>query len=133
MANLATRGTWDPFAGLTDIMRFDPFKELGIPFQRYFDRDVASFVPRFEVKENKDSNKLIEEFMLLANTTVAKKIQSSFPQTALLRRHAPPPTPLRAPEFLRRGVLPRLGLLLRALCPGQRVPSPCALPSQEAR
>jgi exosome complex exonuclease DIS3/RRP44 len=37
------------------------------------------------------TNSLVEEFMLLANTTVAKKIQTSFPQTALLRRHAAPP------------------------------------------
>ena len=37
------------------------------------------------------TNSLVEEFMLLANTTVATKIQSVFPQTALLRRHAPPP------------------------------------------
>jgi len=55
MANLATRGTWDHLAGLTDIMRFDPFKEFGIPLQRYFDRDVSAFAPSFEVKETKDA------------------------------------------------------------------------------
>lgn len=37
------------------------------------------------------TNSLVEEFMLLANITVASKIYSSFPQTALLRRHATPP------------------------------------------
>ena len=37
------------------------------------------------------TNSLVEEFMLLANTSVAAKIYDSFPQTALLRRHAPPP------------------------------------------
>ena len=37
------------------------------------------------------TNSLVEEFMLLANISVAKKIQSHFPQTALLRRHATPP------------------------------------------
>ena len=37
------------------------------------------------------TNSLVEEFMLLANTTVASKIYDSFPQTALLRRHASPP------------------------------------------
>ena len=36
------------------------------------------------------TNSLVEEFMLLANTSVAAKIYDSFPQTALLRRHAPP-------------------------------------------
>lgn len=56
MANLANRGTWDPFAGLTDLMRWDPFKEAGYPaFQRYFEREAAPFVPRFEVKETKDA------------------------------------------------------------------------------
>ena len=38
-----------------------------------------------------DTNSLVEEFMLLANISVASKIYSSFPQTALLRRHAAPP------------------------------------------
>ncbi|KAJ5935401.1 Exosome complex exonuclease dis3 [Penicillium verhagenii] len=37
------------------------------------------------------TNSLVEEFMLLANTTVASKIYNSFSQTALLRRHATPP------------------------------------------
>jgi exosome complex exonuclease DIS3/RRP44 len=34
---------------------------------------------------------LVEEFMLLANITVASRIFQSFPQTALLRRHTSPP------------------------------------------
>ncbi|KAI1929611.1 exosome catalytic subunit dis3 [Ophidiomyces ophidiicola] len=37
------------------------------------------------------TNSLVEEFMLLANTTVASRIFQTFPQTALLRRHATPP------------------------------------------
>lgn len=37
------------------------------------------------------TNSLVEEFMLLANITVASKIYNSFSQTALLRRHATPP------------------------------------------
>ena len=54
MANLARQGTWDPFAGLTDFMRWDPFREA--PLQRYFNREVMdAFVPRFEVRETKDS------------------------------------------------------------------------------
>ena len=39
-----------------------------------------------------DTNSLVEEFMLLSNITVASKIYSAFPQTALLRRHAAPPS-----------------------------------------
>mmetsp|Transcript_34444 Transcript_34444/g.103878 ORF Transcript_34444/g.103878 Transcript_34444/m.103878 type:complete len:741 (+) Transcript_34444:3-2225(+) len=38
----------------------------------------------------RDSNKLVEEFMLLANMAVARKIHSHFPELAMLRRHPPP-------------------------------------------
>lgn len=44
-----------------------------------------------EQKEQRETNSLVEEFMLLANISVARKIQESFPGTAVLRRHAPPP------------------------------------------
>lgn len=44
-----------------------------------------------KTKELLDTNSLVEEFMLLANISVASKIHESFPQTALLRRHAAPP------------------------------------------
>ncbi|KAG8581681.1 hypothetical protein GDO81_007753 [Engystomops pustulosus] len=42
----------------------------------------------------RDSNKLVEEFMLLANMAAAHKIYSRFPELALLRRHPPPQTKL---------------------------------------
>ncbi|KAI0110135.1 RNB-domain-containing protein [Daldinia grandis] len=38
-----------------------------------------------------DTNSLVEEFMLLANISVASKIYEAFPQTAILRRHTAPP------------------------------------------
>ncbi|KAG6817260.1 hypothetical protein H0H87_010921 [Tephrocybe sp. NHM501043] len=44
-----------------------------------------------EQKEMRETNSLVEEFMLLANISVATKIQETFPQTAVLRRHLPPP------------------------------------------
>ncbi|KAF8637547.1 hypothetical protein AX17_002754 [Amanita inopinata Kibby_2008] len=44
-----------------------------------------------EQKELRETNSLVEEFMLLANISVAKKIQETFPQTSVLRRHLPPP------------------------------------------
>lgn len=44
-----------------------------------------------KTKELLATNSLVEEFMLLANISVAHRIHTSFPQTALLRRHAPPP------------------------------------------
>ncbi|XP_053316873.1 DIS3-like exonuclease 2 isoform X2 [Spea bombifrons] len=42
----------------------------------------------------RDSNKLVEEFMLLANMAVAHQIYRQFPGEALLRRHPPPQTKL---------------------------------------
>jgi exosome complex exonuclease DIS3/RRP44 len=44
-----------------------------------------------KTKELLDTMSLVEEFMLLANTSVAAKIYDAFPQTAILRRHAAPP------------------------------------------
>ncbi|EAZ63139.1 3'-5' exoribonuclease required for 3 end formation of 5.8S rRNA [Scheffersomyces stipitis CBS 6054] len=44
-----------------------------------------------EIKKLLETNSLVEEFMLLANISVARKIYDSYPQTAMLRRHAPPP------------------------------------------
>ncbi|AEO54131.1 hypothetical protein MYCTH_2296319 [Thermothelomyces thermophilus ATCC 42464] len=38
-----------------------------------------------------DTMSLVEEFMLLANVSVARKIYEAFPQTAILRRHGAPP------------------------------------------
>jgi exosome complex exonuclease DIS3/RRP44 len=38
----------------------------------------------------KEANALVEEFMLLANITVAKQILRSFPTLSTLRRHQPP-------------------------------------------
>ena len=42
-------------------------------------------------KELKETNSMVEEFMLLANITVARKIYETFPQFACLRRHPEPP------------------------------------------
>jgi DIS3-like exonuclease 2 len=44
----------------------------------------------YHVYEQKDSNKLVEEFMLLANIAVAHRIYNKYPQQAVLRRHPPP-------------------------------------------
>uniref|UniRef100_A0A7N8XGI7 DIS3-like exonuclease 2 n=1 Tax=Mastacembelus armatus TaxID=205130 RepID=A0A7N8XGI7_9TELE len=42
------------------------------------------------VYQYRDSNKLVEEFMLLANIATAHHIYRRFPELALLRRHPPP-------------------------------------------
>lgn len=44
-----------------------------------------------KTKKHLPTMSLVEEFMLLANTSVAAKIYEAFPQTAMLRRHAAPP------------------------------------------
>ena len=44
----------------------------------------------FKMHEHRHSNRLIEEFMLLANTSVARKLYQSFPNLAVLRNHLPP-------------------------------------------
>ncbi|NWW76716.1 RRP44 exonuclease, partial [Climacteris rufus] len=46
-----------------------------------------------QTKELKETNSMVEEFMLLANISVAQKIYDEFPEFALLRKHpAPPPS-----------------------------------------
>ncbi|XP_045765418.1 exosome complex exonuclease RRP44 isoform X2 [Maniola jurtina] len=45
-----------------------------------------------QAKKIVDTNSMVEEFMLLANVSVAEHLAAEFPQCALLRRHpAPPP------------------------------------------
>ncbi|KAM7355941.1 dis3 like 3'-5' exoribonuclease 2 isoform 2-T2 [Cochliomyia hominivorax] len=44
----------------------------------------------YEVEERQDANFLIEEFMLLANQSVAKFIHDHFPDISILRNHPPP-------------------------------------------
>uniref|UniRef100_A0ABM5FZK3 Exosome complex exonuclease RRP44 isoform X1 n=1 Tax=Pogona vitticeps TaxID=103695 RepID=A0ABM5FZK3_9SAUR len=46
-----------------------------------------------QTKELKETNSMVEEFMLLANISVAQKIYNEFSEHALLRKHpAPPPS-----------------------------------------
>lgn len=44
-----------------------------------------------EAKQIRETNSMVEEFMLLANISVAEKILQDFPECALLRRHPQPP------------------------------------------
>ena len=44
----------------------------------------------FKLHQHRASNKMIEEFMLLANMAVARKIYTTFPKIAVLRRHPHP-------------------------------------------
>lgn len=42
-------------------------------------------------KQMLETNSMVEEFMLLANISVAEKILQEFPDCAMLRRHPQPP------------------------------------------
>nr|XP_040027407.1 DIS3-like exonuclease 2 isoform X1 [Gasterosteus aculeatus aculeatus]XP_040027408.1 DIS3-like exonuclease 2 isoform X1 [Gasterosteus aculeatus aculeatus] len=56
-----------------------------------FTLDKETMMPQgCYVYQYRDSNKLVEEFMLLANIATAHHIHKRFPQIALLRRHPPP-------------------------------------------
>ncbi|KAK2737776.1 exosome catalytic subunit dis3 [Myotisia sp. PD_48] len=55
------------------------------------DSELSDPVADVKTKALLDTNSLVEEFMLLANISVASRVYQSFPQTALLRRHATPP------------------------------------------
>lgn len=44
-----------------------------------------------EAKQPRETNSMVEEFMLLANVSVAEKIEKEFPECAMLRRHPQPP------------------------------------------
>ncbi|MDQ2180679.1 ribonuclease R [Marinifilum sp. D714] len=62
---------------LAKILREQRFKKGAIDFDRYevkFDIDEKGKPTRVFFKESKDSNKLIEEFMLLANKKVAESV-----------------------------------------------------------
>ena len=56
-----------------------------------FDLDKETGLPNgYHVHKQRDANKLIEEFMLLANMAIAHHIYVTYPETALLRRHPKP-------------------------------------------
>jgi protein SSD1 len=52
--------------------------------------DESGFPESFYVYKGKESNKLIEEFMLLANMSVAEKIYEEYPAEAMMRSHPLP-------------------------------------------
>ncbi|KAI8873574.1 RNB-domain-containing protein [Ramicandelaber brevisporus] len=64
-----------------------------------FDLDTIKIPSGSSVQIQQDSNRLIEEFMLLANTAVAHHIAAFMPRSAFLRRH-PFPLGRKMNEFL---------------------------------
>ncbi len=60
-----------------------PEVKFKLDFETLNPTDVAIYA-------HKEANSLVEEFMLLANITVAKKTLKHFPTLSILRRHQPP-------------------------------------------
>jgi protein SSD1 len=56
----------------------------------WFNYDDKGIPTEFGAYEQKDANRLIEEFMLLANISVAEQLYEHYPQSALLRKHEEP-------------------------------------------
>ena len=62
---------------------------------QWFDCTVISFFPEVNINMQLKYNiffcyRMIEEFMLLANMAVARRIYRAFPKQAVLRRHKEP-------------------------------------------
>lgn len=55
-----------------------------------FELDLQGQPTSVKQFKSKDANHLVEEFMLCANISVAKKIASVYPRASLLRKHEPP-------------------------------------------
>jgi VacB/RNase II family 3'-5' exoribonuclease len=102
LKHLVSKGT-NPVDVAKDIVNLDSiakhmrkrrFDNGALSFTRHklrFIIDPDSRMPiDFNLDKQEDSNKLIEEFMLLANMKIAEFIYKHFPQHALLRKHEYP-------------------------------------------
>ncbi|ORY83588.1 hypothetical protein BCR35DRAFT_265184 [Leucosporidium creatinivorum] len=88
-----------------------------------YPEDASTFI-------RKEANELIEEFMLLANISVAGKIAAGLPDQALLRRHEPP-IDRRLDAFLER--MKRLDINLDGSSAGALMQSISDVTDQNAR
>ncbi|KAF9551296.1 hypothetical protein EC957_009180 [Mortierella hygrophila] len=81
------------FYKLSQILRKNRFENGSLSINSIrlsFETDEIHNPIGVSVYELKESNRLIEEFMLLANMSVAKQIAEFLPDQALLRRHEEP-------------------------------------------
>ncbi|KAF0338076.1 RNB-domain-containing protein [Gigaspora margarita] len=81
------------FHGLSQRLREQRLKRGALSLgsiKLNFELDEHNSPIECHVYDHKEANQLVEEFMLLANMSVAQKISSAFPEQALLRRHASP-------------------------------------------
>lgn len=96
-----------------------------------FELDSETLDPT-EVKNSQmlEANRMVEEMMLLANTSVARRVYQKFPSCALLRRH-PPPSPEMFEPLVKAGRAVGVeidtssnGALAESLDKGQRTEDP---------
>ncbi|KAF8026621.1 hypothetical protein BT93_F3188 [Corymbia citriodora subsp. variegata] len=86
---------------ISRILKENRLKDGGLVFQNskiLYSLDEDGIPYESMLCQRKDSNFLVEEFMLLANRTAAEVIARAFPNTALLRRH-PDPNMRKLREF----------------------------------
>ncbi|KAF9982896.1 hypothetical protein BGZ75_005650 [Mortierella antarctica] len=95
-----------------------------------FETDELSDPLDVAVYELKESNRLIEEFMLLANMSVAKQIFDYFPEQALLRRHEEP-LERRMQDFIQH--MKKIGIELDASSAGALQSSMDAIQDADVR
>lgn len=69
---------------------------------KFVEIDSETHENNLGLKQLRETNSMVEEFMLLANISVAKKIYEEFPHLALLRRH-PKPSPSNFDELINAG------------------------------
>lgn len=83
------------FILLFDFIQFDRSRSralvLASPEIRFQVDSETQDPIEVEVKKMRETNSMVEEFMLLANISVAEKIENEFPEFAMLRRHPEPP------------------------------------------
>ncbi|KAL9648476.1 hypothetical protein ABK040_014096 [Willaertia magna] len=73
---------------------------LASPAVKFYMETESSNPTDVELYQLRETNSMVEEFMLLANIAVAKKIVKEFPMVACLRRH-PSPDPKRFEPLLK--------------------------------
>ncbi|XP_002026059.2 DIS3-like exonuclease 2 [Drosophila persimilis] len=80
--------------GIASSLRKARYEKGSISFNNpklRFVLDPISGEPEdFEVEMQREANRMIEEYMLLANQAVARFIYDAFPEIAVLRNHPPP-------------------------------------------
>ncbi|KAI8602686.1 hypothetical protein EDD21DRAFT_320029 [Dissophora ornata] len=100
------------------------------PTKLAFETDEQDAPVDVSVNELKESNRLIEEFMLLANMSVAKQICEVFPEQSLLRRHEEP-MEKRMSDFIQH--MNKIGLELDASSAGALQASMDAIQDPDVR